>query len=246
MYRSLVLLLFMLFAGVVKAQPTVPDNELILREIINADSEFYYPKLFSRYTAGDTTLTDKDYFYLYYGYANQESYKPLEAIPAADRILEIINRNASPDKLDAQMIIELGKEVMQSDPFSPTNINFMTYAYNILGDTINEIISADRLKKVLRTIQSSGTGLKEASPWHILWFSHASDLLASKQLEILKRQVVTRSVEYIPLKVKDGDVKGYFFDFGRVYWRRPENPTRTKRVQGIEINGIKVGNKSKR
>lgn len=229
------------------AQIQIPYKEDILRETLDAGSEYYYPRLFMRYTAGDSTITDKDYYYLYYGYANQDSYKPLEAIPAAEQILEVLARNGGVhDKLDAQIILNYGKEVMESDPFSPSNLNFMAYAYNILGDTLNERLYSDRVNKILKAIESSGSGVRETSPWHILMFSHGTDFLAAKGLEAQKRQVVTRTVEYVPLKVKDGNNKGYYFDFGRVYWKKPENTTRTKRVQGIEINGIKIGNKNRR
>ncbi len=54
---------------------------------MDAESPFYYTSLMMRYNAGDETLTDEDYHYLYYGYAYQESYKPLDANPDLDKLL---------------------------------------------------------------------------------------------------------------------------------------------------------------
>ena len=78
-----------MFAGVLSAaaqQDTVrtqaPDNDAILRETINSASPYYYPTLFTRYLTGDTTLTDTDYRYLYYGFVWRPEYKPFET-PAA-------------------------------------------------------------------------------------------------------------------------------------------------------------------
>ena len=216
----------------------VPDNDEVLARISNTGSRYFYPIPFSRYMAGDTTLTADDYYYLYYGYAYQDSYKPLETITAEDLMLDVFSRNPQPNVIESEKIVEYGLEVMKADPFSPRTLNFMTYAYGVMGDTVNGRINADRLAKVLATIESSGTGLKEESPWHVLQFTHSADVLAAKGVDPLKRRVVTRTVEYIQLVKPDGKIKGYYFDFGRVYWKRPET-VREKRVQGIEFNGIK-------
>ena len=64
-------------------------------------------------------------------------------------------------------------------------------------------------------------------------------------LQPMKRMVVTSTVEYIPLLERHGKVKGYYFDFGRVYWRKPDK-LREKRVQGLEFNGIPLYDKNKK
>ena len=43
----------------------VPDDEDILDRTMNTASPFYYTKLMMRYNAGDSTMTDEDYHYLY-------------------------------------------------------------------------------------------------------------------------------------------------------------------------------------
>ena len=63
------------------AAAKVPVEEDIVAKTSDPDSPFYYTSLMMRYNAGDETLTDEDYHYLYYGYAHQESYKPMEANP---------------------------------------------------------------------------------------------------------------------------------------------------------------------
>ena len=69
---SLLVLCSVAVSGV-QAQQTAgaPDDDAILQEIINSDSPYNYTALFTRYMAGDTTLTPKEYHYLYYGYAWQ-------------------------------------------------------------------------------------------------------------------------------------------------------------------------------
>ena len=83
MNRLLLTFLLMPMLAVAK----VPDEEDILGRTMNTGSPYYYTSLRLRYDMGDSTLTDEDYHYLYYGYAYQEAYKPLEANPYVDRVL---------------------------------------------------------------------------------------------------------------------------------------------------------------
>ena len=133
-------------------------------------------------------------------------------------------------------IIEAGRQNMTVDPFSPANINMMTFAYEMVGDSLNARRSAERFRGIVGAITRSGTGMREKSPWHILRFGHAEDIVADRGLEVVNRQVRSRDVEYIQVGRNDAGVKGYFFDFGRVYWR-PYEGERVKKKSRWMING---------
>lgn len=222
------------------AQFNVPDNDKIRLVTNDAASPYYYPALMLRYQGGDTTLTAQDYHYLYYGYAFQDKYQPLEPIIWTDKIYSVFERRDTLDREDAVEIISLAKRVMEQDPFSPGNINYMTYAYGILGDTLNVTINADRFSKILGTIEASGTGLTEKSPWHILWFSHAADLMTTRGYEAVKRNIVSRSVEHVLVPKNDQNIDGFYVDYSRMYWKRPENTPEVNTGKGFLLNGIKV------
>lgn len=239
MLRILFLMLLILPATGM-AQQRVPDNEEILAEIIDGESSHYYPHLMERYMAGDTTLTLDDYYYLYYGFVYDDNYRPLEPDPGEHDVLAILATTEYPDSLQLVQIVEAGNRIMVRDPFSPSNLNFLTFAYGKLGDRVNERINYDRMNKVMVTIAASGSGTKESSPWHVLTFQHAADFTAWRGGEIIRRQVRSRSVEYVQLRVKDEDGnKGYFFDFSRVYMKRPEQE-KPKKSPGWKINDIPV------
>ncbi len=239
MLRILFLMLLILPATGM-AQQRVPDNEEILAEIIDGESPHYYPHLMERYMAGDTTLTLDDYYYLYYGFVYDDNYRPLEPDPGEHDVLAILATTEYPDSLQLVQIVEAGNRIMVRDPFSPSNLNFLTFAYGKLGDRVNERINYDRMNKVMATIAASGSGTKESSPWHVLTFQHAADFTAWRGGEIIRRQVRSRSVEYVQLRVKDEDGnKGYFFDFSRVYMKRPEQE-KPKKSPGWKINDIPV------
>ncbi len=221
-------------------QLNVPDNDKISAVTNDAASPYYYPSLMLRYQGGDTTLTAQDYHYLYYGYAFQDKYQPLEPITWTDRIYAVFEQIDSLGRDGAVEIISLAKRVMEQDPFSPSNINYMTYAYGMIGDTINEKINADRFSKICGTIEASGTGLTEKSPWHVLWFSHAADLMTMKGYEAVKRSVVSRSVEYVRVAMNEDETEGFYVDYSRIYWKKPENKPEVNTGNGFLLNGIKL------
>lgn len=245
--RRMTTLVLVLFAGICGtwAQKSdteslrAPNQEDILMRTIDVDSPYFLDRLLAKYFAGEERLTDEEFHYLYYGYAFSDMYKPLEPIPAQDEVLAAVEEIMSePTEERMRRLIVNALEVMERDPFSPNNLNLLAFAYGSLGDSINERRCFERLEGVLRTIDNSGTGVKESSPKHILWFSHAADLLHAQGKEIRSREVVSRSCEYIFLKMKDEEGNlGYYFDFSRIYMigsdYRPE-----KRSTGWSINDM--------
>lgn len=216
-----------------------PDNDSIQAAISDPGSPFYYPNLFGRYLMGDMTLNLEEYRHLYYGYVWQDTFKPFETPQAKDQILGILDRNPTPTPLELALIVEYGNTVMRTEPFNPTNLNFLVYAYGRLGDTINERINYQRLNMVEQTILSSGTGLKADSPWHIISFAHAADLLVLMNKRVGKPIVVTRNVVFYPLLEREDKIRGYYFDYGRIYWFRPD--VIPERKPGWEFNNQPIG-----
>lgn len=237
MKKIILLTVSVMFAASAFGQ--APDNDAIRAAIFDPASKYFYERLYSRYERGDTTLTREDYRHLYYGFAYNEAYKPLETAPEEAQILMILEKHPESDPALAADIISYGRRVMKHDPFSPHNINFMTYAYGLLGDAENERISAARLAGIMDAIASSGTGLSEDSPWHVLAFSHVNDFLASRGYEIRKRTVVSSTVEYVAVKDPENKVKGVYFDYGRAFWNLPANMPDKR-------GGLKFGNSKPR
>lgn len=242
--KNIVIALVVMFAAqsVVAQELRVPDDEDVFVRTADQNSPWYYPELMMRYVVGDTTLTATDYHYLYYGYAYDANYRPLENIPDNTEVLELLSGlgTAGATRSQAERLLLAAKDVMLVDPFSPSNINVMTYAYGILGDTINERISADRFNKVVATIESSGTGLRENSPMHVLRHEHVNDLMLAKGLNIVNRTVRSTKVEYVQVQRGGRNAKGYYFNFERIYWKRPEMvPEREKSnwmINGMPLN----------
>ena len=115
----------------------VPVESDIKARIEDPASEQYYPNLRLRYEQADSTLTADDYHSLYYGYAYQPQYRPLETNPALDRFYETLARlNVdAPADTDLLAVIEAGTEALEADPFSPQVLNFLSFAHAQRGDT---------------------------------------------------------------------------------------------------------------
>jgi hypothetical protein len=209
-------------AATPQATPTAPDNDLILSEISSQYSPLYYPALMARYRDGDTTLTAHEFVCLYYGYPFQESYRPLSPAPAATNdLLDRFAANIEPDSAQCAELVSLGERVFDAEPFNLQVINLLTFAYGRLGDKKMERTNYFRLRNVINTITSSGTGLAERSPWHVIYFANAIETLTSMGLHPGRRLVASRTVEYVSLLVRNGPVRGYYFDFGRIYMKKP-------------------------
>lgn len=219
------------------AAAQAPDNARIEEQIFDKNSKYFYPDLFNRYMKGDTTLNLEDYRHLYYGYAFDPKYQPFDTPHEADSVIMLFEQNPDPQLADCKRIIDYGNKVLFSEPFNMRIINVLTYAYGIIGDTENEYNNYYRFKMLMETIMSSGTGTSEKSPWHVLYLNDVEDVMAYLELKYLKRTVISRTTEYLPLLQKQGKIKGYYFEFSRVFSKKPEQE---RKHGGWEFNGIKI------
>lgn len=219
----------------------IPDEDDIIHQTLSTTSPYYYTNLLLKYRNGSEPLTDEEYYYLYYGFLHQEAYRPFTENRALDAMLTIMS-GIDPERPTVgqlESLIERGIEAMECDPFCPKVLNMLAYAYGALDDPKREQLYFDHLNGILRAIESSGTGRKEESPWHILMFSHAYDLLASKGYRYSEARIISRSVEYISLTQKNADkIKGFYFDYSRVYRNKPDDVT-FKRDRTWQFNNLK-------
>ncbi len=219
----------------------VPDEDDILDKTLATSSPYYYTNLMLKYRNGTEPLGDLEYHYLYYGYAYQEGYRPFVKNRALDDMLSIMAgiNPEMPTVGQLERIIEYGIEAMELDPFNPKVLNIMAFAYGALDDPEREQLYFSHLNGVLRTIESSGTGLKEDSPWHVLMFSHAYDVVAAKGYSYNEARIISRTTEFVPLVRKAQDkTKGFYFDYSRVYRNKPDDVV-LKRDRTWQFNNLK-------
>ena len=222
----------------------IPDEEDIVRKIMDGSSPFYYTNLLMRYNNLER-MSEEEYHYLYYGFAYHENYKPMATNNAiTDLYASMMTLNTEePDREQMQYIISVCTEAMYNDPFNPTVLNMMIFAHGALGDKVKEEAYYYHLQGVLETIKSSGDGRSDKYPMHIIMFSHAVDVVSSMGVEAKRAEIISRNVEYIPLveprKVPDGKIKGFYFDYSRIYRNKPDDVT-FKRERTWQFNNLGV------
>lgn len=241
MKRFLLLLLALMPLLTMAKTPVEQD---IIDRITDQRSPYYYMKLMMRYTNGALDLTDDDYHYLYYGFAYQDAYKPLDTNVDKEEMLSLM-KGMDPDNVERERLEQLlirANAARMRDPFSPQILNVLTFVHQKLGNDGEAQRWATHLNGVIRTILSSGDGLTIKSPRHILMFDHALDAMAAEGLAAGDARVVSRTVEFVPLmstQVIDGKKrKGLYFNFERIYRNKPEGYT-YKRERTWQFNNLK-------
>lgn len=226
------------------AMAKTPVEQDIIDRITDQRSPYYYMKLMMRYTNGALDLTDDDYHYLYYGFAYQDAYKPLDTNVDKEEMLSLM-KGMDPDNVERERLEQLlirANAARMRDPFSPQILNVLTFVHQKLGNDGEAQRWATHLNGVIRTILSSGDGLTIKSPRHILMFDHALDVMAAEGLAAGDARVVSRTVEFVPLmstQVIDGKKrKGLYFNFERIYRNKPEGYT-YKRERTWQFNNLK-------
>ena len=240
MKNRIIVTMMVVAASVAPAAARTPDNDDIYAKTASIDSPFYYPNLKMKYDIWEAPMSDEEMYYLYYGYAYRPEYKPLVSDPYQTRVMEIMSKIAIEEPMvsDLDELVMAASQSLASDPFSPQMLNIMAYAYGALGDKKREQAYYERMNAVIKVIADSGDGLREKTPMHIIMFSHGLDLIAAKGWNYRKSQVISRTVEFVPFEVPHDKVKGYYFDFSRIYWNKPEGYT-FKRARTWQFNNLK-------
>lgn len=237
-YLFAFILLYLLCIGSTKAQQA-PDMVAIKDSIANPASRFYYPDLMARYQQMDSTLTLDDYHYLYYGYGEQVSYMPLIDNTAETELSQLLSGRSTPKVEHYFRAIALCKAILEIEPFNLRDINALSFIYTQIGHTDKSEQLIKRLRMIAQTIMATGTGLKEESPWWIIYFDHATDLLNMYNFAQQQPIIVSRTVEFIPVSnmAQKGD-KGYYFNFSEIYARKPdylEGVQKPKRKMNLKL-----------
>ena len=111
----------------VEQEKRVPDEDDIIHQTVSVSSPYYYTNLMLKYRNGTSPLTPTEYYYLYYGYIYDESYRPFTTNDALDRML-LIMTGINPDMptvMQLESLIENGTAAMEIDPFLLKMLSFL-------------------------------------------------------------------------------------------------------------------------
>ncbi len=223
-YKSIGVILCIIGITLLGARAQNPPNmEAIRDSISNPSSGFYYQHLMDRYRLQDSTLTLRDFHYLYYGYPEQVNYMPLLDNSARMELEEIMSGYSTPTAADYKRAIAYAQAILEVEPFNPRDINALAYLYAMTGNEVESQKLMHNLEMIVETIKATGTGLSEESPWWIIYFDHAEDIVNLMGYNWSKPIIISRSIEFIPLSDKHQDgIKGYYFNYSEIYARKAD------------------------
>ncbi len=216
---------------------SAPDYEGIAGLVTDPTSEYYYPDLLRRYQLGDTTLTLRDFRLLYYGYPTQAGYRPLMESPYVDSLQRVFGRRTSPTAEHYRQVVRYAGYILRDEPFSLRDLNALAFAYQMLGESELAERQLVKMSGVLEAIRSTGDGLREQSPWYIVYMRDAQDVLSLMGLSSSRMVIVSRTVGYAALSNAQGRrQKGYYFDYSEAYRRKPDYLDELKQERRLEFN----------
>jgi len=177
--------LFTICFQIVNAQEELKINyDEVKLKIENKQSEFYYPKLLTRFNEFDETLTIEEYALIYYGFTYQNEY--LNRQPDEKVIKELLKKEDY-----KQLVIEC-KKILTQNPVSLSANNNLGYALFKLGKDETEWGKYQKRYRALRkVIVYSGNGLSCETAFKVIYVSDEYNMLYSYfDVETINKQTL--------------------------------------------------------
>jgi len=195
-----------------------PDYATIERLTKDISAAAYYPKLFSRYQHNDTTLTDRDFMLLYYGYFFQSGYKQSGVRSAIeDSVNAINNKGSGMTTYEMKRMIRLTQRELKRSPFDLEYINALCNMQQMLGNNDSLIIYLYKLKMIARTLCASGDGLTEPTAIHVLMVSDEYSILHLLGFDFDGIKSRTAGYcDYLKVKKNNDGIDGFYFDVSEI------------------------------
>ena len=208
-FRMLGFLLPMVAVTLTFSQGERLNYEEIQHQISDPHSVYYYPKLLQKYTANDTTLAEREYKMLYYGYTFQDAYNPYELPPHAKKFDKLLI------KKKFKKSIKFGQKVLTEQPFNLRYLLRMTLAYSEAGMEEESKIYNHKVVNITRAILQTGDGTTCASA--ISMNSEADEyfIMQLEGIEYTSRSQTDECDHFITESGNDRFPKGIYFDIRR-------------------------------
>jgi len=166
-------ILFTICFQIANAQEELKINyDEVKLKIENKQSDFYYPKLLTRFNEFDETLTLEEYALIYYGFTFQNEY--LNKQPDEKAIKELLKKEDY-----KQLVIEC-KKILTQNPVSFSANDNLGYALFKLGKDETEWKRYQKRYRALRkVIAYSGNGLSCETAFKVIYVSDEYNMLYS-------------------------------------------------------------------
>lgn len=231
--RPLLYIVLLLMSLRASAQGFIPpDYKAIEAAIKDKNSAYYYPPLFERFLANDTTLTADEYKYVYFG--NFFADHPVSEFARDQNALYGIahlKKKRSLREADKKKLATLYELQLKSNPFDLDAVINLAYLYHLLGDTINTTIYLYKMKRIADVIAGSGDGRTDSTGYHVLMVGHEYAMLRLFGYEYAGRetQMEVHPCDYMILKSNKDNREGVYFDVSQIFAGYRRNTTNNEK-----------------
>jgi len=202
----LIILAMVLGVSSLKSQNFISVNiDSIKAAIIDEKSDVFYPNLYSRYSANDTTLNPYEYRHLYYGHALQPYFDP--RITQSNDSVVALRKYLYLPEIDYNRVIEMTNFVLRLDPFYIDGIYILSSSYYKIGDTARGDLWINKYFKLIKTIWASGDGKSPENAFTVLSISDEYAVLDALGLVFVEQRLLeNKGKMYDVLKVEKNEL----------------------------------------
>ncbi len=201
-----------------KRMPQPPDYKSIEKITKDNASDLYYPTLLKRYLNDDTTLTAKDYHYIYYGYFFNEAYNAIGDVSSFRDSIKVLNNKKVWLAEDKKSYLKYNLELLKGSPLQPSLLIGVYAAYKELNDEQHAELYRQKCRAILETILATGDGLTCGTGYHVLTVSDEYSILRYLGYKFGESQSLTADeCDYLKLQDNDDHIKGLYFDVKQLF-----------------------------
>ncbi|MDE6301670.1 MAG: DUF4919 domain-containing protein [Muribaculaceae bacterium] len=196
-----------------------PDLEAIRTATLNESSPRYYPKLLKEFMANDTTMTDEDFQYFYYGSLFQEDYDPYrpQANPdQAARLAPLFNKKEW-SRAERKQILDFAIETLADNPVNLRQLTNRIFVYEQNGKYDLAKIWQYKLNHLLLVIASSGTGADPENAWQVVYPQDEYDFLNLSGITVREAKFQQPYYDYVVVNPRNASApEGYYFNISEI------------------------------
>lgn len=192
-----------------------PDYTGIEKNIKDKTSQYFYKKLFARFTTADSTLTLEERRHLYYGFSFTEKYSPYSSSPSGDELKKLLEKENLSNKEMQKVVLLAGRE-LDLYPFNIRMREYRQYFLKKLGKNADAALENSRIEIILDAILSTGDGTSKDNAFYVIEVGNEYQLLDILGFEYGGEQsLVEGRYDYLTLQKNAYNVEGFYFDVSR-------------------------------
>lgn len=196
-----------------------PDLEAIRVATLDENNPRYYPKLLKEFMANDTTMTDEDFQYFYYGSLFQEDYDPYrpQANPEeAARLAPLFNKKEW-SRAERRQILDFAVETLADNPVNLRQLTNRIFVYEQNGKYDLAKIWQYKLNHLLLVIASSGTGIDPEHAWQVVYPQDEYDFLNLSGITVREAKFQQPYYDYVVVNPRTPTApEGYYFNISEI------------------------------